>query len=284
MTPASSRPGAAGSNRPLFRVFDVIGETWPSMLVTRQGARMSKGWDVEAVQEAARVAAETAGRRSPSGDARKLIDEHRDEGRLLVMATTTPIDLVRPLADRLGFDDVIATPLRASATVASTGRIDGPFVWGKGKAAAPSTDWAATNDIDLVGELRLLRQLLRRSPAVDRRPPDRGQPRSPADRRSPRCGAGRSVHFDVPQGVPKFLGVEPQKALMLVAQPQLFPWVRFDLDGVDKVPDEGAAILVGNHRSYFDPARHRVTSSPDGVAPCGSSGRRRCSTRRWWET
>ena len=38
-----------------------------------------------------------------------LINEHREAGRKLVMATTTPYDLVKPLADWLGFDDVIAT-------------------------------------------------------------------------------------------------------------------------------------------------------------------------------
>ena len=34
---------------------------------------------------------------------------HRAEGRLLVLATTSPHDLVDPLASALGFDDVIAT-------------------------------------------------------------------------------------------------------------------------------------------------------------------------------
>lgn len=39
----------------------------------------------------------------------------------------------------------------------------------------------------------------------------------------------------------------------MLAQPQLFPWVRFDLGGLDHIPAEGPAILVGNHRSYLDP-------------------------------
>jgi putative phosphoserine phosphatase/1-acylglycerol-3-phosphate O-acyltransferase len=59
-------------------------------------------------------------------------------------------------------------------------------------------------------------------------------------------------YFDVPAGVPKFAGLEPQRAIQLLARPQLFPWVRFDVDGVDHIPD-GPVILVGNHRSYFDP-------------------------------
>jgi putative phosphoserine phosphatase/1-acylglycerol-3-phosphate O-acyltransferase len=39
----------------------------------------------------------------------------------------------------------------------------------------------------------------------------------------------------------------------MLAQPALFPWVRFDIDGIERIPKEGPAILVGNHRSYFDP-------------------------------
>jgi putative phosphoserine phosphatase/1-acylglycerol-3-phosphate O-acyltransferase len=39
---------------------------------------------------------------------------------------------------------------------------------------------------------------------------------------------------------------------MLFAQPQLIPWVRFDIEGLDNIPLEGAAIVVANHRSYFD--------------------------------
>src|SRR4029077_15133668 len=74
-------------------------------------------------------------------------DEHRGEGRLLVMATTTPIDLVRPLADRLGFDHVIATSYGRRDGVFD-GTLDGPFVWGRGKSHAVE-DWADTNDIDL---------------------------------------------------------------------------------------------------------------------------------------
>ena len=49
------------------------------------------------------------------------------------MATTTPEDLIRPLAEALGFDDVIATRYGRRAGHYD-GTIDGEFVWGKGKA------------------------------------------------------------------------------------------------------------------------------------------------------
>ncbi len=41
----------------LFQVFDVIGETIPAMLLTRQAAKVAKGWDQATVRSAAKVAA-----------------------------------------------------------------------------------------------------------------------------------------------------------------------------------------------------------------------------------
>ena len=38
-----------------------------------------------------------------------------------------------------------------------------------------------------------------------------------------------------------------------MARPELIPYARFDIAGVEHIPKEGAAIVVGNHRSYFDP-------------------------------
>ena len=222
-----------GIESALFKVFDVIGETWPSMFVTRQGARMSNGWALDRVREAAEQAA------GPLADhvlpnARKLIDEHHDAGRVVVMATTTPVDLVAPAGGRLGFDDVIATRYgRRDGRL--DGTIDGLFVLGQGQGQAVAAVGIRRRHRPR-SQLRLLRQLLRRSAAVDRRPSLRGQSRSPAASGSRRFVAGRSCTSTCPAGVPKFLGIEPQKALMLMAQPQLFPWVRFELDGVDKHP------------------------------------------------
>jgi putative phosphoserine phosphatase / 1-acylglycerol-3-phosphate O-acyltransferase len=53
--------------------------------------------------------------------------------------------------------------------------------------------------------------------------------------------------------VPKFAGLEPQRVLLMLAQPQLFPWMRLDIEGVDHIPRHGPAVLVANHRSYIDP-------------------------------
>ena len=58
--------------------------------------------------------------------------------------------------------------------------------------------------------------------------------------------------LDVPSGVPKVVGIEPQQVIQAFARPQMFPWVRFDIDGLKHIPKSGPAILVANHRCYFD--------------------------------
>ena len=62
------------------------------------------------------------------------------------------------------------------------------------------------------------------------------------------------VHFDVSPGVLKVpvLGVELQRLLFLASPPILTPYARFDISGTEHIPRTGPAILVGNHRSYFD--------------------------------
>ena len=100
----------------------------------RQMARAASGWDRTLVQEAGALAAERLVDEVP-GFAKALIAEHHAAGRKVVMATTSPFDLVRPLADALGIDDVIATRY-GEADGRYDGSIDGFFVWGPGKLAA----------------------------------------------------------------------------------------------------------------------------------------------------
>jgi len=232
-----------------FGVFNLIGETWPSMLVTRQGARAARGWSVDLVRAAADRAA------GPLADAvlpyaQQVISEHRSQGRLLVMATTTPEDLIRPLAEALGFDDVIATRYGRRAGHYD-GTIDGEFVWGKGKARSVA-EWAFRRGIDLDASYAYsdsyydvpLLSIVGYPRAVN---PDPRMIGVAALRRWP------VIHFDVPSGVPKFAGLEPQRVLMMLAQPQLFPWMRLDVEGAERIPRHGPAVLVANHRSYIDP-------------------------------
>jgi putative phosphoserine phosphatase/1-acylglycerol-3-phosphate O-acyltransferase len=232
----------------LFRFFDVVGETVPSMIATRQMARAAAGWDRSLVQEAGRLAAQGLVHEVP-GFAKALIARHQEEGRRVVMATTSPHDLVSPLAEALGIDDVIATRY-GELDGRYDGSIDGFFVWGPGKLAAVRA-WALTHGVDVaqsyaysdsVYDLPLL-SAVRFPTAVN---PDPRLRVVAAVRRWP------TQHFDVPAGVPKLAGVEPQRLIQMLARPELFPWVRFDIAGVDRIPATGPAI-IGNHRSYFDP-------------------------------
>lgn len=233
----------------IYRIFDLIGETRPSMMLTRQAAKASAGWSRDAVRAAGAVAAEVLAEAVPPF-AHQVIEQHRGAGRLLVMATTTPHDLVEPLAERLGFDAVVATRYRASDG-RYVGEIDGAFVWGKGKLAAVRA-WAEEAGVDLAEsyaysdsfyDLPLL-NAVGRPHAVN---PDPRLRVYATARRWP------VLYFDVPPGVPKFAGVEPQRLVLPFARPELIPYARFDIAGTEHIPESGPAIIVGNHRSYFDP-------------------------------
>lgn len=244
----------------VYRIFDLIGETRPSMILTRQAARAAAGWSREAVRRAGERAADQLLDAIP-GYARVLVERHRLEGRALVLATTTPRDLVAPLAERLGFDAVVATRYRERDGIYEGG-IDGEFVWGRGKLRAVA-EWAATADVDLEAswaysdsyyDLPLLTAVAHPH-AVN---PD------------PRLAAVATLRrwpvlwFDAPPGVPKVAGLEPQQLLFPFARPELIPWARFDIDGTDRIPGSGAAILVANHRSYLDPLAIGLTVARRG--------------------
>jgi len=244
----------------LYKVFDTIGETLPSMLLTRQMARFARGWNREAVQEAAiKAAVDLADRVLPY--ARLLIAQHREEGRPVVMATTTPADLVRPLAEMLELDDVVATRYGV-ADGHYDGTIDGEFVWGPGKLAAVR-GWAEAHGIalrdsyaysDSFYDVPLL-SAVGHPAAVN---PDLRLAGMAAVRRWP------VLHLDVPPGVPKLAGIEPQQVLQAFARPELFPFARFDIDGVEHIPKTGGGLVCGNHRSYFDPAVMGMTMARAG--------------------
>jgi putative phosphoserine phosphatase/1-acylglycerol-3-phosphate O-acyltransferase len=244
-----------------YRMYALLGETRPTMMLTRQVARFSAGWPIEGVRQAGALAGETLAA-AVQPYARPLLEEHHAAGRLLVLATTTPYELVKPLADVLGFDDVIATRY-GERNGAYDGTIDGDFVWGSGKLHAVRA-WADANDVDLADawaysdswyDLPLL-EAVGHPNAVN---PDARLSAISILRRWP------IVYLDKPPGVPKLLGlIEPQRVLQLVARPELMLFVRFDIDGVDNIPPTGPAILVSNHRSYFDPVAIAVTLAKRG--------------------
>ncbi len=236
----------------MFQVFNTVGETLPSMMLTRQAVRLAKGRKRSAVQRAAMHASvELASLVQPM--AGELFAQHRAAGRKVVMATTTPYDLVKPLADLLGLDDVIATRYGVNANGTYDGSIDGPFVWSFGKREAVEA-WAARHHVDLaqsyaysdsIYDVPLL-SAVGHPAAVN---PDPRLRLMAAVRRWPTVSlAAPSTGFKVP-----ILNRDLASLSMELANPLFYPFARFDIDGTEHIPASGAAIIVGNHRSYFDP-------------------------------
>ena len=237
----------------LFRMFNRIGETLPSMALARQAVAMAKGKSRVAVQAAAETAAERL-LEMVQPLAAALFDQHRAAGRPIVMATTTPYDLVKPLADLLGLDDVIATRYRVNEDGTYHGSLDGPFVWSAGKLAAVRK-WSEANDIDLAESFAY-------SDSVYDTPllaavgfpfvvnPDPRMAMMAAARRWPTIDLSSGGH-----GMAKIpvVNVEIQRLALSLTHPLLFPYARFELSGIENIPKDGPAIIVGNHRSYFDP-------------------------------
>src|SRR5690606_6811593 len=127
----------------VYQLFNLIGETRPSMMLARQNARFSGGQVRAKVQEAGGQAATLlTGMVEPY--ALPIIAEHKAAGRPVVLATTSPYDLVKPFADALGLDDAIGTRYGIDDEGRYDGTIVDHFVWGPGKLAAVR-DWCEAN-------------------------------------------------------------------------------------------------------------------------------------------
>ena len=243
--------------RYLYGFYNSFGETVPFMSLARAAARLMKGRSAAAVRAAGEASVED------------LIDlvqpwaidclaAHRAEGRLLVLATTSPHALVDPLARALGFDDVIATRYQ-EIDGRFTGRLVGKFVWGMGKRDAVR-EWAAERDIDL-GECHVYSDSFFDVPllsAVGHAHPLNADPRLAAVALARRWPL---EHWDRPPGVPSVVGLEPYHLIRPFIRPESFPYARFRIDGVEHVPAEGAVILASNHRSYFDVAALAIVAA-----------------------
>ncbi|MGD0395076.1 MAG: HAD-IB family hydrolase, partial [Acidimicrobiales bacterium] len=130
----------------MYGFYNRFGESVPFIGLARAAAAAMRNRPAEATRRAGKRSVETLVDLVQPW-ALEALAAHRSQGSRLVLATTSPVDLVSPLADALGFDAVIATRY-AQRDGRYTGRLDGGFVWGMGKRAAV-TRWAADNGVDL---------------------------------------------------------------------------------------------------------------------------------------
>jgi putative phosphoserine phosphatase/1-acylglycerol-3-phosphate O-acyltransferase len=191
-----------------------------------------------------------------------LIEEHKAKGTKLLLATTSPEPFVRPLAEALGFDDVVSTRwVQADGTY--TGETDGPFVWGRAKADAVAA-WAEANGIALTRSHAYSDSYFD-APLLD----SVGHPvavNPDAQLTATATIKGWPIrHLDVAEGVAKIGGREIQEWSRPLMRPELVaPGVRFTFEGVEHIPADGPAIVVFNHRSYFDPTVMGLLSAKAG--------------------
>ena len=249
----------------LYQVFETFGENLPSMVLGRQAVLAMKGHSRDVVRAAAHTAApDLVAMLQPY--ATKVFEEHRANGLKVVLATTTPRDLIEPFAQLLGFDDVIATTYAVDAEGNYTGELDGVYVWSRGKRDAVKA-WASANDVDLAGSFAYSDSVFDEPLLTSVGHPVCVNP----DWRLRLMAAARRwpvTHFDVPAGVAKIpvVGLEAQQALMKFARPEVFPYARFTITGTENIPQDSAAIICGNHRSYFDIAAISLAVAKTGRA------------------
>ena len=244
----------------LYRLFNLVGENYLTMQLARAAAVASRGWEVAAVDKAAAAAAdELAADVLPY--ARLEIEEHKAASRTVVLATTTPRQLVAPLALNLGCDEVVATNWAIDGDKFA-GRIDGPFVWGRGKLQAVRR-WARRANIDLrksyaYSDSYFDGPLLAATGNPVAVNPDARLAALAVLRRWP------IRFFDKPDGVIKIAGQELQELLRPLGRPELAPNATFTFSGIDNIPKSGAAIIAFNHRSYFDSTAIALLISKSG--------------------
>jgi putative phosphoserine phosphatase/1-acylglycerol-3-phosphate O-acyltransferase len=234
----------------LYGFYNRFGESVPSIGLARAAARYMRGRPADATRRAGKRAVEALVELVQPW-ALEALQVHRAVGLKIVLATTSPMDLVAPLAEALGFDDTIATRY-AERDGLYTGHLDGGFVWGFGKRAAVG-QWAADHEVDLgvshaytdsVFDLPLLM-------AVGHPHPLNADPRLVGVAMARRWPL---EHWDRPPGIPSLIGFEPYHLVRPFFRPQTFPYARFDVDGLEHIPSHGPVLLASNHRSYFDVA------------------------------
>jgi putative phosphoserine phosphatase/1-acylglycerol-3-phosphate O-acyltransferase len=234
----------------LYAVNDRLGENLFSMGLVRAAARVAKGWRQDQVQASGRRAvAALSDIVAPFAPQR--LAAFRAEGHRLVLSTTTPVDMIAPFAEAIGFDDLIATAYETKDG-RYTGRLYEGFVWGTGKLRAVRA-WAEENRVDLA-DCHACSDSIFDVPLLSSVGTPHAVNPDPSLTLVATARRWAVEHWDRPPGVPSVVGLEPYHMLRPFVRKLSFPYARFDIAGVDHVPKRGPVVLAANHRSYFDVA------------------------------
>ena len=230
------------------RFFKVVGETWFGMQLTKRALGRIAGWSAADLREASARSIEKLDA-AVYLEARALIERHKADGHLVIIATSTGRDIVEPLADRLGVDQLIATEYEEDAQGVYTGNMIGKWLWGPDKAEAVKA-FAEREGVDLdesfaYSDSYYDRHLLEIV----------GYPRVVNPDAMMRAYAVRKgwpvLGFKNREGPPQ-IALEPFDLLRPLAHPLIAP-VNIVAEGVPLIPPSGPVIIAANHRSYLDP-------------------------------
>jgi hypothetical protein len=163
-----------------------------------------------------------------------------------------PAEIVRPIANKLGFTAVIATEFGVDDDGKFSGEINGNFVWADGKRAAIE-NYVSENEIDLktswmysdsrndIAVMELVGNPIAVNP--DQRLERHARERSWTIVRFEDANAGDSLIPD---------RAEAQRIAFKVLRPEMLPFADFEFVGLDCVDPNTAAILVAEAKNSFD--------------------------------
>ncbi|HEX5613886.1 MAG TPA: HAD-IB family hydrolase [Acidimicrobiia bacterium] len=110
---------------------------------------LTKGWDQQHIKDIVRETLEAVLSPITYAEALELLEEHKRAGRKTVIISSSPVEVVEPLADFLGVDATIATRGEIDADGKYTGRLDF-YAYGPHKADA-IRELAVREGLDLAG-------------------------------------------------------------------------------------------------------------------------------------
>ncbi|HSL24702.1 MAG TPA: HAD-IB family hydrolase [Acidimicrobiia bacterium] len=98
-------------------------------------AELTRGWDKGEIEDLVVETVDEVVAPLVYAEALVIIDQHQRAGRRVVVISSSPVEIVKPLCRYLGIDDVIGTRSEVDEDGKYTGRIDF-YAYGPGKAEA----------------------------------------------------------------------------------------------------------------------------------------------------